>query len=612
MNELNRVKSAVRFAMVGIIAALAACGGGGSSPSAQKAASEAGNQHTGQQSGARNVKLFTEVTQSTNISYYQGYKNSGSLSDVQKFCGGAASGDFNNDGLTDLFVVRGDVGPHLLYKNDGNNQFTEMAVEVGLAIENHMGCGPTFADVDGDGDLDLFIGGIEGHRNYLMLNSVNESGEQTFVDATEQWGLKSLAAEHTISSSFGDYDGDGWLDLFLAHWGTPARVEKQHLFRNNAGAGFTNVTAQVGLASEIISLPTNNATLGENHDYSFLGAFADINNDGYTDILMVSDFGTSKVFINSGSGSFYRANESAIKDENGMGSAVGDIDNDGDLDWFVSAILTFDSPGNRLYQNQTNDVGALQLFSDTTNAMAVEDGGWGWAACLADFNLDGYLDVFHVNGWDAALIDLDFSNDRSRLFVSSGDASSALSFREAARENGIISTKHGRGVVCFDSDNDGDTDLFVLGVGVEPFEFYQNNMLATSANQATNFLTVNLQGLAPNTQAAGARIMVRTQSAEQMREIQIGSNFISQNPVQQVFGLGQDSVVSEVLVKWPNGRSSSILNVAANQHITVSHPDIPSSNTLNKSQNNNSTVCSMPYVYLKNNQCQAHNNVNKN
>lgn len=573
MSELNLVKSAMRFALVGLVASLAACGGGSSSPSAQKA-SQAGNPSGGQQSGASNVKLFTEVSQSTNISYYQGYKNSGSLSDVQKFCGGAASGDFNDDGLTDLFIVRGDVGPHLLYKNEGNNQFTEMAAEVGLAIADHMGCGPTFADVDGDGDLDLFIGGIEGHRNYLMLNSINENGEQVFIDATEQWGLKNLAAQHTISSSFGDYDGDGWLDLFLAHWGTPARIEKQHLFRNNAGAGFINVTAQVGLASEIIARPTSNATLGENHDYSFLGAFADINNDGYTDLLMVSDFGTSKVFINSGSGSFYNANESAIKDENGMGSAVGDIDNDGDLDWFVSAILTFDSPGNRLYHNQTNDIGALQLFSDTTNTMGVQDGGWGWAACLADFNLDGYLDIFHVNGWDAALIDLDFSKDRSRLFISEGATNQAIRFNEVARENGIISTKHGRGVVCFDSDNDGDTDLFVLGVGVEPFEFYQNNTIGGSANQPNNYLTVNLQGLAPNTQAAGARIFVRMQNAEQMREIQIGSNFISQNPVQQVFGLGQTDVVSEVLIKWPDGRSRSLVNVAANQTITVTHPNV--------------------------------------
>ncbi|MBU2985126.1 CRTAC1 family protein [Saccharophagus degradans] len=573
MSELNLVKSIMRFALVGLVASLAACGGGSSSPSAQKA-SQAGNPSGGQQSGTSNVKLFTEVSQSTNISYYQGYKNSGSLSDVQKFCGGAASGDFNNDGLTDLFIVRGDVGPHLLYKNEGNNQFTEMAAEVGLAIADHMGCGPTFADVDGDGDLDLFIGGIEGHRNYLMLNSINENGEQVFIDATEQWGLKNLAAQHTISSSFGDYDGDGWLDLFLAHWGTPARIEKQHLFRNNAGAGFINVTAQVGLASEIIARPTSNATLGENHDYSFLGSFADINNDGYTDLLMVSDFGTSKVFINSGSGSFYNTNESAIKDENGMGSAVGDIDNDGDLDWFVSAILTFDSPGNRLYQNQTNDIGALQLFSDTTNTMGVQDGGWGWAACLADFNLDGYLDIFHVNGWDAALIDLDFSKDRSRLFISEGATNQTIRFNEVARENGIISTKHGRGVVCFDSDNDGDTDLFVLGVGVEPFEFYQNNTIGGSANQPKNYLTVNLQGLAPNTQAAGARIFVRTQNTEQMREIQIGSNFISQNPVQQVFGLGQTDVVSEVLIKWPDGRSRSLVNVAANQTITVTHPNV--------------------------------------
>lgn len=574
---MNRVKSTVVFALVTAMTHLVGCGGGASSPSASKLTSEQGGGLAAGDSsvGDREMKLFTNITSRTGIDYYQGYKNAGSVSDVQKFCGGAAAGDFNSDGLTDIFIVRGDIGPHLLYRNDGNNQFTEVAAQVGLAIENHMGCGPTFADVDGDGDVDLFVGGIEGHRSYLMLNSTDSRGAQTFIDATEQWGLNNLAANHTISSSFGDYDGDGWLDLFLAHWGTPARMEKQHLFRNQAGTGFTNVTAQVGLASEIVSEPTRNASLGNNHDYSFLGSFADINNDRYTDLLMVSDFGTTKVFLNSGSGSFYVASENelgnTIKDENGMGSAVGDIDNDGDLDWFVSAILTFESPGNRLYLNQTNDVGALQLFSDTTNAMEVQDGGWGWAACFADFNLDGYLDIFHTNGWDAALIDLDFSQDRSRLFLNSGSPNGeAIGFKEAARENGIVSTQQGRGVVCFDSDNDGDIDLLVLGTGIDPIEFYQN----TRSNEEDSYsVTVKLVGLAPNTQAVGARVYVRIGQAEQMRELQLSSNFTSHNPLEQVFGLGGHRSVDELLVRWPDGRVSTQSHVAAGQVITLVHPD---------------------------------------
>lgn len=575
---MNTVKSLIAFTLAATLTLLFGCGGA-SSPSANSL------NGTGQGSGVGNgdgtsvktdVKLFTNIAESTQIDFYQGYKNSGSLSDVQKFCGGVAAADFNHDGLTDLFVVRGDLGPHLLYRNDGNNQFTEMAADVGLDIKEHMGCGPTFADVDGDGDVDLFIGGIEGHRSYLMLNTLSDKGDRLFVDATEQWGLNSLAADHTISSSFGDYDGDGWVDLFLAHWGTPARIEKQHLFRNNAGTGFINVTQTVGLAEEIISEPTNNATLGNQHDYSFLATFADINNDHYTDLLMVSDFGTSKVFLNTGAGGFYTANESAIKDENGMGSAVGDIDNDGDLDWFVSAIFTFDSPGNRLYLNQVNQAGFNQLFSDVTTSLELQDGGWGWAACMADFNLDGYLDIFHANGWDAALIDLDFSKDRSRLFLSSGqentDASRSteLRFDESARSNGIVSTQQGRSVVCFDSDNDGDVDIFVLGTGIEPVEFYQNNM---SVAGTRNSLTIQLQGRSPNTQAVGARVFVRTGSVEQMREVHVGSNFTSQNPVEQVFGVGSSESVDEVVVAWPDGRRSSQRNVSVNQALVLTHPD---------------------------------------
>ena len=219
-------------------------------------------------------------------------------------------------------------------------------------------------------------------------------------------------------------------------------------------------------------------------DPSFTPAFADIDNDG--DLLLTSDFGTSEVFLNNADGTFDNVTDrDVIVDQAGMGSALGDYDNDGDMDWFVTSIHTLDGRnlgepffGNRLYRN----IGS-GLFEDVTLAAGVADGGWGWGGCFADFDNDRTLDIFHVNGW-TPIAGIDFTRDQVRFFHGQGDGT----FEERAGEVGLEDTGQGRGVACFDADGDGDIDI-VIANNSEPHVVYYRNVV----DNGNHFLTVRLE-----------------------------------------------------------------------------------------------------------------------
>jgi hypothetical protein len=241
-----------------------------------------------------------------------------------------------------------------------------------------------------------------------------------------------------------------------------------------------------------------------------------------------------------------------------MGSAVGDFDNDGDLDWFVTSILWPDMPnsGNRLYRNENG------RFVDITEASGVRNGGWGWGACFLDFQNDGALDIYATNGWEA---EGDFAFDVTTAFVGSGGGQ----FVESAAALGLDDSRQGRGVVCADFDNDGDTDILQLYHGSPGSATMWRNDTASN-----NSLVVKLIGLPPNTEAAGARIHVATGTKTQMREIMIGNNFVSQNPTIQVFGLGTAAVADNVTVEWPDGMRTDQGPVTFGQTLILRHPDL--------------------------------------
>jgi hypothetical protein len=452
--------------------------------------------------------------------------------------GGVAAGDYNNDGWIDLYAIGGDDRPNLLLANSADGVFIDRAIEAGLDLIG-KGSGPAFADFDGDGDLDLFIGSVDDGVTKLFINA----GDGKFTDITTESNLDLPG--NNVSAAWGDYDQDEDLDLLISHWTLEERDGDRFLWRNNGDLTFTNVSVETNLG------------WGSIGDLSFSPGFADINNDGASDVLFVADGVTSAVFLNQPDlGVFEDITDEQISDRSGMGSAIADYDNDGDLDWFVSSISrgTLDRNrifGNRLYENQGQG-----YFIDVSESAGVREGHWGWGSCFSDFDNDGNQDIFHVNGFSGQ--SNFFLTDPSVLFMSNGDGT----FSEKALKMGIDDTSMGRGVVCFDYDRDGDQDIFIANYD-QPPKLYCNY------GNDNGFINIKLIGKQPNTEALGARVYVTTGNLVQMRELNANSNYVSQNPAEAHFGLADVGFINEIKIVWPNGDESIIEDVDINQFLRI-------------------------------------------
>lgn len=487
---------------------------------------------------------LTEVTERAGLSYRHDYQDAPLLTPVQRVAGGVAAGDFDRDGWIDLYVEAGDVGPNLLFRNEGNGHFEDVAAEAGVGLPEHSGSGPLFFDFNGDGWLDLFVGAFGESRPVLFKN--RQDG--TFEEVTADSDLSNLS--DTISATAGDYDGDGWLDLFLSHW--QVRGSGCHLWRNMEGRRFVCVDEDTGLSGLIPHVPTA---------HTFSANFVDIDNNGTLDLLLASDFGTSQVLSNQGDGTFTDVTPAAISDENGMGNAIGDYDGDGDLDWFVSSIWDGDGvtegdwgmTGNRMYRNRGDGA-----FEDVTEEAQVREGDWGWAASFADLNHDGWLDLVHVNGWPQG--SPQFRNTRSRLFLGRPDGV----FEERGATLEFTDRGNGRGLACFDYDGDGDLDIFTAN-NSDAMRLWRNDGGVASGN----YISVELLGAAPNWQGIGARVYVTAGGRTQMRALRAGSNYVSQNPVRAHFGLGMAGRVDRIRVVWPDGTETTREDLPVNRHIII-------------------------------------------
>ncbi|WP_255463258.1 FG-GAP-like repeat-containing protein [Microbulbifer sp. YPW1] len=559
INGKNELGASV-IAVALLSSVLAGCGGGSGNAGEQEA-TVTPPPVTSPPDDAPAAWSFQNISASAGLRHRWGINGQeGRGTEAEFFAGGVAVGDFDNDGLIDIFVDSGNLEPSKLYRNLGNNRFEDVAGAAGVKLENHRGSGPTFADVNGDGWLDLFVGGIEGDGNKLFINN----GDGTFVDATRESGL-IMEAPNTVSASFGDINGDGFLDLAVSHWGNDVKPNTETIWLGNGDGYFVDASETSGIASQLHS-PGAGGIAGVK-DYSFTPTFADFDNDGWPDLAMVGDYGTSKYFLNDGSGRFIDATGSQLGDEFGMGSAIADYDNDGYLDWFITSIYETNAFGTVKQGNRLNRNGG-GYFDDVTYSARVEDGGWGWAACFADFNNDGHLDLFHTNGWDEdslyASETVDYKNDVNRLFINNG----AGVFSDEATERAVDDSRQGRGVSCFDADNDGDIDILVVENNIDgnALVLYEN----VGGNEAGNQLSVSLQALGGNTAAVGSRVFVTAGGVTQMRELQIGSNFTSQNPQILYFGLGDSETVDILRVRWPDGTEEQIGNFPANQCLRIS------------------------------------------
>ena len=477
--------------------------------------------------------------------------------------GGLALVDIDDDGSLELYVAHGGGEKGRLFSHDGS-RFVGVPGNRGIEPDD-IDLAGYFIDLDGD-----------GHTDFV---SIHPKGPQTFRnDGTGRFSpapspLRVPYWRNTHSMAAADYDGDGDLDLFFAHWlsrWNRFKPPSHYLWRNNGRGSFEDVSQLVPIRPGLVPRSDSQREL------SFTPTFADIDADGDPDLLLAGDFGTSQILRNEGGTGFTDLANHVLTDENAMGGAVIDFDRDGDLDWFVTSIHKTERrsgrepTGNRLYLN----VGGEDRFVDVSSLAGVREGGWGWGACWADFDNDGHPDLFHTNGWfDVASPGgpygggsefTEFVADPSRLFMSNGDGT----FAEQSAALGIDHSGQGRGVVCADYDGDGRVDIFIANHGAAP------TVYGNAFDNANHWLAIDLAGQFANPRAIGARVIVHTASGSQTQEVQLGTGYLSQGPATLHFGLGPHDVASAVEVRWPGpGRQVSRLEIVrADRRLTIRQP----------------------------------------
>lgn len=493
---------------------------------------------------------------------------------------GVAVGDYDGDGWEDLYWPGGAGQPSRLYHNDGDGTFTDVAKLAGVALQVQTG-GPLWLDVDDDGDLDLFLttvgntvsgtsaieggggapaiasggavaqdptpSGLEQYRDYLFRND----GDGTF---TEIAASANLTRAGRWGSCFGDVDGDGRLDLVSMSWLPGTDTHNAKIFRNLGGTRFRDVTP---------------SAMRDKTMWGFTPRVVDYDGDGDNDLLLGCDIVTNSLWRNDGGGVFTDVSALAGVDdiENAMGSTVGDVDRDGDLDWFLTAIYAdpplpydgFGSSGNRLYLNAGDGT-----FTDGTDAAGLRDGGWGWAAQFADLDNDTHLDVVHTNGYyrepaEFALLE-QFESDTLRVFRNAGDGT----FSDVAAAVGIDDPHQGRGLVVFDYDHDGALDILTANHDVG-LRLYRGDPVGLG-----RWLWVELRGEA-NTFGVGAQVRVSAAGMPtQVDVVQCGNAFLSAGPIGLWFGVGGARSVT-VDVTWLSGATSSH-ELTTNQRVVLDHP----------------------------------------
>jgi hypothetical protein len=484
--------------------------------------------------------------------------------------GGAAAGDFDGDGHVDLYVTRLD-GPDHLYRNRGDGTFEDVTAAAGLSAPIHSN-GAGFSDIDNDGDQDLLVTAMGDTRHYLYVND----GAGQFTEDAVARGTDLLPDElhQGTSVSFGDYDLDGWSDVYMGEWRPAYLFQTQpppanaRLLHNRGGAEpgyFDDVTQAAGVALDGLS------SMGV---FAFSAAFSDLDEDGLPDLAIAADFGTSRLFWNAGDGTFIDGTDAAGvgTDENGMGSAIGDYDGDGRLDWFVTSIFdpahtcdtvtcTWGYTGNRLYRNTGS-----RTFIDETDAAGVRDGGWGWGTAFFDYDNDGDLDLIMTDGmyFRAATTEDAFNAQPMRLWRRDGS-----DFTEVAIASGLRDTDSGKGLLVLDYDEDGDLDVFVANNGAAP-RLYRNE-----GGNTLGFLRVRLHGSTSTRDAWGTKLWMRRAASGTavVRELRGGNDFLGQSEAVAHFGLGASSdPVAELRVRWPSGVEQTLTDVAPNQTLDLLEP----------------------------------------
>lgn len=541
--------------------------------------------------------------------------------------GGVAAGDFNNDSLPDLYFTASTTSS-VLYLNKGNLQFTDVTDAAGVSTKGKWCNGASVVDINADGWLDIYVSNsisknAEQRKNQLFINKgVGADGIPHFKDEAAAYGLADTS--FSVQSAFFDYDRDGDLDMYLlttqlAQRNAPrfsdnnidtAATDIDRLYKNRwdsalGHAVFTDVSKEAGIAEK---------------GYGLGLAITDINNDGWPDIHVTNDFLTSDLlYINNKNGTFTNKVREVFKHTsyNAMGTDVADINNDG-----LQDIITVDmNPEDNLRKKKNMGAGnyfayqrmqygdmtlqyvrnSLQLnlgphstgsdsvnlpqFADIAFAAGVAETDWSWSALLADFNLDGYRDLFITNGYPKDVTDRDFATfrlrnegavDKKELLKQIPQIKIAnyaycnqngYEFRDSSAAWGMNEPSFSAGAAAVDLDRDGDLDYVVNNTN-EPAFLYENKSAHT---KKFHWLTVQVTDSGANRNAVGAQLKIYYKGGQQFWEANPTRGYLSCMEAIAHFGLGTTSIVDSIVVLWPDGSRQTERSMNSNQHLVITH-----------------------------------------
>jgi len=534
--------------------------------------------------------------------------------------GGVALGDLTGDGLPELVMTSNEAGPKL-YLNEGKFRFRDITKSAGIVNNDSWTTGVVFADVNGDGKLDLYVchAGKEPGKtraNQLFINQgLDKDGIPSFKDKAAEYGVTD--GGYSTQSVFFDSDGDGDLDLFLVN-NSPRSVNSfglkntrnvrdslggAKLYRNDGGH-FTDVSAQAGI-------------YGSEVGFGLGVAISDVNRDGRPDIYVSNDFfERDYLYLNNGDGTFAEslAKEMPYSSYFSMGLDIADVDNDGWPDIYTTDMYPEDEyrlrtttsfEGWDVYQqkiangyhhqfmrNMLQRNNGNGTFSDIAQIAGVARTDWSWSALIADFDLDGLKDVFVSNGLQKDVTSQDYissmANQTAAEAVMNGKPvdflqlvnamtstkisnyafhnAGELRFTNEAKAWGLDTPSFSNGAAYGDLDGDGAIDLIVNNENMESF-VYRNN--SRTLHPDHHFLQLSLEGAGMNRFAVGARVTLRVGEQQFMQEEAPVRGFQSSVSPVLTFGVGACAQLDSVTVEWPDGRVSVLRDVATNQRLTV-------------------------------------------
>jgi hypothetical protein len=515
---------------------------------------------------------------------------------LRMFTSGGASvavGDYDNDGFDDMFVTDSNEGTQShLYHNNGDMTFTDVTAKAGVGGGNDpmsIVADAVWFDYDNDGWRDLIV--IRFGTPILYHNEHNG----TFKDVTAKSGLTKFG--NTIAAIAFDYDNDGKLDLLFGNYFKPqnlldvAGIQKDpHVLPNDLDNAINGggVTLWHNLGNGKFEDTTEKAGFGKHTGWTLDIGHGDFNNDGLQDVYLACDYGTDRIFFNNGDGTFTDATEKSIgfDTRKGMNVDVGDYDNDGWLDIYVTNITDeYMKECNMLWHNNHD-----KTFTDVSRETGTCETLWGWAAKFGDYDNDGLLDIFVVNGlrsggkenYIPVLVDLitkpgvDFTDVRGWPNIGtmtwSGYQKKKLfknvdgnTFKEISAAAGVDNDKDGRGIGVSDFDNDGRLDFYQANA--EQNSLFYHNVTA----DAGHWVELKLVGTKSNRDAIGARVTLKAGTRSMIREVDGGNGYAGQSSQRLHFGLGAATTIAPLHIRWPSGTQQTV-SVPIDKITTIQEP----------------------------------------